>query len=67
MGKNEMPTDIAVDKLNDEQMRELSRLKEWLCRRRTGVRQERDRAERQQKREAEAARRKAEQPALFDF
>jgi len=58
-GKNEMPTDIAVDSLNDEQMRDLNRLKEWLYRKRT--------PERRQKREEEAAKREAEQPALFDF
>ena len=66
-GKNEMPADIAVDSLNDEQMHELQRLKEWLYRKRTQVRLERHRAERRQKREGEAARRKAEQPALFHF
>ena len=66
-GKAEMPGDIAVDSLNDEQMRELARLKEWLYRRWTQVRLERGRAERRQKREEEAARRKAEQPALFEF
>jgi len=66
-GKNEMPTDIAVDSLNDEQMRELHRLKEWLYHKCTQARVERDRAERKQKREEEAARRKAEQPALFQF
>jgi hypothetical protein len=64
-GKNEMPPDIAVDKLDDEQMRDLNRLKEWLYRKRTTIRQERDRAERRQKREEEAATRKAGQPALF--
>jgi hypothetical protein len=62
-----MPTDIAVDKLDDEQMRELYRLKAWLYHKRTTVRLERDRAERRQKREEEAAKREAEQPALFDF
>ena len=66
-GKNEMPSDIAVDSLNDEQMRDLNRLKEWLYRKRTQIRLERDRAERRQKREEEAARRKAEQPVLFEF
>ena len=66
-GKNEMPADIAVDKLDDEQMRELNRLKEWLYRKRTQIRLERDRVERRQKKEEEAARRKAEQPALFHF
>ena len=66
-GKNEMPGDIAVDKLDDEQMRELNRLKEWLYRQRTKIRLERNRAERRQRREEEVARIKAEQPALFDF
>jgi hypothetical protein len=66
-GKNEMPSDIAVDKLDDEQMRDLNRLKAWLYQRRTTIRLDRDRAERRQKKEEEAARRKAEQPALFEF
>jgi hypothetical protein len=62
-----MPADIAVDSLNDEQVRDLNRLKEWIYRQRTKIRLERDRAERRQKREDEAARREAEQPALFQF
>ena len=62
-----MPPDIAVDKLDDEQMRELYRLKAWLYHKRTTVREERDRVERRQKKEEEAAKRKAGQPALFDF
>ena len=66
-GKNEMPSDIAVDRLDDEQMRDLKRLKEWLYHQRTRVRQERERAERRQKKEEEAARSKAEQPVLFQF
>ena len=66
-GKNEMPGDIAVDRLDDEQMRDLHRLKEWLYSQRTRVRQERERAERRQKKEEEAARSKAEQPVLFQF
>ena len=66
-GKSEMPADIAVDSLNDEQLRELNRLKEWLYRKRTQIRLDRDRAERRQRREEEAAKRKAEQPALFQF
>jgi hypothetical protein len=66
-GKSEMPQDIAVDSLNDEQIRELQRLKEWLYHQRTKIRLERDRAGRRQKKEAEAARREAEQPMLFDF
>ena len=66
-GKNEMPSDIAVETLNDEQLRDLNRLKEWLYRKRTEVRLDRERAERRQKREEAAARREAAQPALFDF
>jgi len=66
-GKNEMPADIAVDSLNDEQMRELQRLKHWLYQKRTQIRLDRGRVERRQKGEEQAARRKAEQPALFEF
>ena len=66
-GKNEMPGDIAVDSLRDDQMSDLNRLKEWLYKKRTQVREDRERAERRQKREEEAEQKKAEQPALFDF
>ena len=62
-----MPDDIRVESLNDEQMRDLNRLKAWLYQKRTTVRLERERADRRQKREDEAARKKEEQPALFDF
>jgi len=67
LGKSEMPSDIAVDSISDYQMGELNRLKEWLYRKRTQVRVDRSRAERRQKREEEAEKRKAEQPALFEF
>ena len=66
-GKNEMPGDIAVDSLRDDQMSDLNRLKDWLYKKRTQARLDRERAERRKKREEEVARRKAEQPALFDF
>ena len=66
-GKNEVPEDIRVESLTDEQMRDLNRLKEWLYRKRTLGRIDRERAERRQKKEAEATRREAEQPALFHF
>ena len=62
-----MPEDIRVESLTDEQMRDLNRLKAWIYQKRTKIRQERDRAERRQKKEEEAARREASQPALFDF
>jgi len=65
--KNEIPGDIRVESLNDDQMRDLNRLKAWLYKKRTTVRLDREQAERRQKMEEEAARRKAEQPALFDF
>jgi hypothetical protein len=63
----EVPEDIRVESLNDEQMRDLNRLKEWLHRTRTKVRLERERVDRRQKKEEEAARRETEQPALFEF
>ena len=65
--KNEMPEDIRVESLNDDQMRDLNRLKARLYQKRTTVKLDRERAERCQKKEEEATRRKAEQPALFDF
>ena len=61
--KGEMPEDIRADSLNDAQMTtrwELDRLKDWLCRRRTETRQERERAERR-------GRKKSRQPAVFEF
>jgi len=65
--KSEIPSDIAVDSLRDDQMSDLNRLKEWLYKKRTQIREDRERAERQQKKQEEAERRKAEQPALFTF
>ena len=65
--KTEMPEDIRVDSLRDDQMADLNRLKEWLYRKRTQASNDRERAERQQKREEEAAKRKVEQPVLFEF
>jgi len=62
-----MPADIRVDSLRDDQLADLNRLKEWLYRKRTQLRFERDRAERRQKQEEEAEKRKAEQPMLFEF
>ena len=64
---NQVPEDIQVESLNDYQMGELNRLKEWLYRKRTQVSLERNSAERRQKLEEEADKKKAEQPALFEF
>ena len=66
-GKHEMPADIAVNSLNDYQTAELKRLKSWIYQKRINARQDRERAERQDKKEQEVAKRKAEQPALFEF
>jgi len=66
-GKGEMPSDIVVESLSDYQMAELKRFKNWLYHRRTQAGQEKQRAERRQTEEDEKSRRKAEQPALFEF
>ena len=65
--KSEIPSDIGVDSLSDDQMSDLNRLKEWLYQKRTQARLDRERTERRQRKEEEAAERKAEQPALFEF
>lgn len=65
--KSEMPDDIRVDSLTGQQMTDLNRLKEWLYRRRTTARQEMERTERRQQKEDEVAKKKAEQPVLFEF
>jgi hypothetical protein len=66
-GKNEMPGDIAVDSLRDNQVSDLNRLKAWLYKKRTEVREDRERAVRRQKKQEEAEQKKAERPALFTF
>ena len=63
----EVPEDIRVESLTKDQEGDLNHLKEWIYRRRVQARLERDRAERRAKKEEEAARKKAMQPALFDF
>jgi len=61
-GKSEMPADIARESINDDQMRDLNRLKAWLYHKRTEVRLDRERAERHQKREEEAVWTKCIEP-----
>ena len=63
--KGEMPVDIAVDSISDYQMGELNRLKSWLYHQRVKARQEKDRAERRQKKADEEIEKTAEQPTLF--
>jgi len=65
--KNEMPEDIRVESLNDDQVRDLNRLKAWLYHQRVKARQEKDRAERRQEKEEAEAQREEEQPELFEF
>lgn len=62
-----MPEDIRVNSLNDYQMRELKSLKHEIYETRARVRQDRDRADRREKREEEIAKKDAEQPALFQL
>lgn len=63
----EIPEDIRRDTLDDQQMRDLNRLKAWIYERRIAARLDRDRGERRQKKEEKVERKKQEQPALFDF
>ncbi|MBA7632619.1 hypothetical protein ES703_40168 [subsurface metagenome] len=56
-GKGPMPDDIRRDTLNDDQMRDLNRLKAWIYRKRRDVRLDRERAARRQEKEEERARR----------
>ena len=63
----EMPEDIRVEALDDYQMGELKRLKDWIFRQRVKARQERERADRKLEREEAEAQSKAEQPELFEF
>jgi hypothetical protein len=60
----QVPEDIRVEKLDDQQMRELCRLKDWIYKRRIAERQERERAQRRQEREEANAKKKAERPEL---
>jgi hypothetical protein len=62
-----MPGDIRVDHLSDYQMQHLNRLKDWIYRQRVKVRQERNRTDRRERKEEDAAKRETEQPALFDL
>ncbi len=64
---NQVPEDIQVESLNGYQLRELNRLKAWLYRKRTQVRQEGERIERRQARKEAKVEREVEQPALFKF
>ena len=63
----EVPEDILVESLDADQVRDLDRLKAWIYKKRADARLERDRAERRERKQEEAARKAAEQPALFDF
>ena len=65
--KVEVPEDVRVESLRDDQMRDLNRLKDWIYQQRTKIRLEKDRAERRQQKEEEVAKRKAEQLAMFQF
>jgi len=63
----QVPEDIRVETLNDYQLGELKRLRDWLYQQRVKVRQERERGDRRLEREEAEAQRNAEQPELFKF
>lgn len=65
--KGDMPDDIRVESLSEQQMADLNRLKEWLYHRRTTVMEELERVERRQRKEEGIAKRRTEQPVLFMF
>jgi hypothetical protein len=46
---------------------ELKRFKDWLYQKRIQARQDRERQKKREERQAEAAKKNAEQPALFEF
>jgi len=62
-----MPEDIRVTELTRNQKDDLAHLKSWIYDRRVKARQERDRAERRERKETEVAEKKGLQPALFDL
>lgn len=62
-----VPQDIKVESLNEQQMSDLLRLKNWIHRKRVEGRQAKDRDERRRQRQEAAAKKKREQPSLFDF
>lgn len=66
-GGAQVPEDIRVESISDYQMGDLRRLKRWIYERRIRARQEKDRADRRERRGEEAARKKAEKPVLFEF
>jgi hypothetical protein len=66
-GKSEMPEDIKVESLRDDQTADFNRLKKWLYERRTRARLERDRAERRDKAQAAKAELEVMQPPMFEF
>ena len=66
-GKSEIPEDIRVETLRDDQVADLNRLKEWLYQKRRAARQEKDRARRREEKQAAQAEIKEAQCTLFDF
>jgi hypothetical protein len=62
-----LPGDIKVDKLDEYDLSQLHRLKDWIYQTRIRSRIEKDKSARRQQREDETQQRKAAQPALFDF
>lgn len=64
-----IPEDVRVDTLNEEQMRDLRQLKDWIYKKRVARRLERDRAGRRERRkvEVEKAEEKKKEQLVFQF
>ena len=66
-GKSEIPEDIRIESLRDDQIADLNRLKKWLYHQRARAIVERERAEKRQRAESAKAELEMMQPSLFDF
>lgn len=65
--KSEVPPDINVETISDYQLKELTRLQEWIYLQRVNARNERERNERRQNKQEMDEQKTLEQPALFEF
>jgi hypothetical protein len=62
-----VPGDIKVDKLDEYDMSQLRRLKDWIYATRTRARRDKDRTERRERQEQDKQEKAELQPRMFDF
>ena len=62
-----VPGDIKVEKLDDYDMNQLRRLKDWIYATRVRARRDRDLTERQERKAQDKQEKAAQQPHMFDF